>query len=172
LQTTKPAFIVAELPESVAAWVRATRLAFEPALLHLPAEITLAGSSGVGPILPGQDVAVTRATLESLLAGRLPFAARFTGIGNFPGTDIFFASPEQGPFGALHAALATSGIAFGPSPFPYHAHCSLKGVTAVGPGQREALTHLAVPAAPFTIRTVAVHEMERMRPHHLFSVEA
>jgi 2'-5' RNA ligase len=171
VQITKPTFIVAELPPSIAAWVRETRLAFEPAISHLPAEITLAGSSGVGPVSAGQSIESIQSKLEAALAGRIPFEAHFTGIGNFPGTDIFFASPGPEPFVALHRAIVSSGIAFGSSPHSYHPHCSLKGFTALRPGQREALNTLSVPAAPFTIRTVSVYEMDHMQPHLLFSNE-
>src|SRR6267154_830218 len=120
MQITKPTFVVAELPPSIATWIRETRLAFEPAISHLPAEITLAGSSGVGPISAGQSIESIRSKLEAALAGRVPFEARFTGIGNFPGTDIFFASPEPEPFIALHMAIVSSGIAFGSSAFTYY----------------------------------------------------
>ena len=171
MQITKPTFVVAELPPNIAAWVRETRLAFDPAISHLPAEITLAGSSGVGPISAGQSIKSVRPKLEAALVGRVPFEARFTGIGNFPGTDIFFASPEPGPFTALHMAIVSSGIAFGPSAFTYRPHCSLKGFTPLRPGQREALDTLSVPAAPFAIHTVSVYEMDRMQPNLLFSTK-
>jgi hypothetical protein len=49
MRITKPSFIVAELPEQIAAWVKLSRQELEPAIAHMPAEITLAGSSGVGP---------------------------------------------------------------------------------------------------------------------------
>lgn len=169
---TKPTFVVAELPDAIAAWVRATRSVFEPAIAHLPAEITLAGSSGVGPVDSGQDVEFVRAALAAALAERLPFEARFTGVESFPGTDIFFAAPDPEPFASLHRAIAGSGVAFRPSPFPYRAHCSLKGLTPLRPGQRQALTSLAVPAEAFTIRTISVYEMDRMQPTLLFSFDA
>jgi hypothetical protein len=73
MQITRPAFVVAELPEPVAGWIRELRRQFEPALAHLPAEITLAGSSGVGPITPGQSVAAIRQLLTTALLGRLRF---------------------------------------------------------------------------------------------------
>ena len=171
MQITKPAFVVAELPGPVAAWVREMRGQFEPGIAHLPAEITLAGSSGVGPIALGQSVALVQQKLAAALADYLPFETRFIGIGNFPGTEIFFAAPEPGPFNLLHAAIIASGIAFGPSRFSYNAHCSLKGFTPLRPGQREAIESIAVPSGPFTISTVSVYEMERMQTTRLFSIE-
>lgn len=170
MQITKPTFIVAELPPAIAAWIREIRVAFEPAISHLPAELTLAGSSGVGPISLGQSLEFIRGKLDSTLVGRLPFEARFTGIGNFPGTDIFFVAPKPEPFIALHMAIINSGIAFGPSAFTYSPHCSIKGFTALRPGQREALNILSVPAAPFSIDTVSVYEVDRMQANLLFSI--
>jgi len=170
LKITRPAFIVAELPEPVAGWIQELRRQFEPAIAHLPAEITLAGSSGVGPLTPGQNLASLRHLLTTALTGRLPFEARFIGIGNFPGTDIFFARPEAGPFNALHAAVIASGVKFGASPFGYQAHCSLRGFTPLKPGQREALASISVPVQPFAISTVAVYEMDSMQPARLFSI--
>lgn len=168
---TQPTFVVADLPDEIAAWVRATREVFEPAILHLPAEITLAGSSGVGPICTGQDVESVRSKLVAAIAGRLPFEARFTGIGNSPGTDIYFAAPEPPPFLAMHRAILGSGIAFGPSAFPYTPHCSLKGLTALRPGQREALLALSVPSEPFAIRAVSVYQVDRMQASRLLTIE-
>ncbi len=52
----KPSLIVAELPEPIANWVRAVRQELEPGIAHMPAEITLAGSSGVGPLKVGQTL--------------------------------------------------------------------------------------------------------------------
>lgn len=171
MQITKPTFVVAELPGPVAAWVREMRGQFEPDIAHLPAEVTLAGSSGVGPTALGQSVASVQQMLAAALVGRLPFEARFIGIGNFPGTEIFFAAPEPEPFNSIHAAVVTSGIAFCSSPFSYNAHCSLKGFTSLKPGQREAIELAAVPMKPFTISTVSVYEVEGMQPTRLFSIE-
>ena len=52
----KPSLIVAELPEPIANWVRSVRQELEPGIAHMPAEITLAGSSGVGPLKVGQTL--------------------------------------------------------------------------------------------------------------------
>ena len=52
----KPTFIVAELPEAIAAWVSSVRQELEPGIAHMPCEITLAGSSGVGPLKIGQKL--------------------------------------------------------------------------------------------------------------------
>ena len=68
-------------------------------------------------------------------------------------------------------AIVRSGVAFGSSAFAYCPHCSLKGFTALRPGQRDALSALSVPTAPFTIQTVSVYEMDRMHPNLLFSTE-
>ena len=50
----KPAYVVAELPDDVAAWIKAVRERFEPVIAHMPQEVTPAGFSGVDPITKGQ----------------------------------------------------------------------------------------------------------------------
>jgi hypothetical protein len=172
MDVTKPTFIVADLPDSIAAWVRSVRLKFEPAIAHLPAEITLAGSSGLGAVAPGQSIAWIQSILEPIVAGHLPFETQFLGIDTFHGTDIFFASPDPNPFETLHAAIARSGITFAPSRFPYRAHCSLKGLTRLRPGEREALMSLRPPAEPFTVRRISVYEIDQMQPNCLLSLES
>jgi 2'-5' RNA ligase len=106
---TKPSFIVAELPEAIAAWVTSVRQDLEPAIAHMPAEITLAGSSGVGHLKIGQNLEDIEQILAEVLVGRLPFEARFERVGNFPNTEIFFLEPVCEPFDELHSLIVNRG---------------------------------------------------------------
>ena len=164
---TKPTYIVAELPDDLASWVEAVRERFEPAIAHMPQEITLAGSSGVGPLVRGQDIADVHAQVEAAVADKTDFLFRLVQIGNFEQTDIYFVEPERNGFLELHHALKASRIAFENNPFPYHPHCSLKGFTPLRPGEREALTSLPLPSGTFRIRCVSIYEMDGMNPRKL-----
>lgn len=172
MQITKPTYIVVELPVTVAEWVRSTRVTFEPAIAHLPAEITLTGSSGVGPMKRGQSLALIETCLKSALFGQLPFESCFLDVNCFPGTDIFFASPERARFDTLHASIVASGIEFEPSPYPYNPHCSLKGYTPLQPGQRKLIESLAFPKHRFVMNEIAIYEMAGMTPKKLSSITA
>lgn len=166
---SKPTYIVAELPDDAAEWVRAVREKFEPAIVHMPQEITLAGSSGVGPITKGQ--LLESVSFEVVLAVRdvTNFSFRFLGIGNFLGTDIFFAKPTREAFDELHNALRASDIKFEDTPHPYNPHCSLKGFTSLRVGQREELEALEVPSGEFKIKYISIYEMDGMKPTKLWS---
>jgi len=171
MQITKPTFVVAELPRDVAAWVRVTRLALEPAISHLPPKITLAGSSGVGPIAIGQSIASVRLKLEGVLEARLPFEAVSAASGIFQAPTSFSRPPSLSPSSHCTWPLSAAAWNLARTPFPYRPHGSLKGVRALQPGEREALDNPSVPTTPFTVRTVSVYEMDRMQPNPLFSIE-
>ena len=170
LRVKKPTYIVAELPGELAHWVKEVRQAFEPAIAHLPAEITLAGSSGMGPILEGQILTNVAREIKHAIRGKTDFSFRFLGVSNFEGTDIFFAKPEREGFDLLHTALKKSKVEFKETPYPFNPHCSLKGFTPLEAGQREALEALDVPEGEFHIKCVAVYEMDETQPRKLLSI--
>jgi 2'-5' RNA ligase len=170
VRITKPSFIVAELPEEIATWVRSARQELEPAIAHMPSEITLAGSSGIGPLKIGQKLEDIERILSELLEHRLPFEARFLRVGNFPNTEIFSLEPARRPFDEFHLLIAKSSLEFEANPFPFNPHCSLKGFTPLQPGDRERLEQLVIPAEPFTIRSVAVYELEDMQAKRLLQI--
>jgi 2'-5' RNA ligase superfamily len=170
VRITKPTFIVAELPEEIATWVKLMHQELEPAIAHMPAEITLAGSSGVGHLRIGQTLEDVERILSEMLEHRLPFEACFLRVGNFPNTEIFFLEPARQPFDELHSLLANSALEFEANPFPFNPHCPLKGFTPLRPGDRERLEQLVIPAQPFMIRSVAVYENENMQPKRLLQV--
>jgi 2'-5' RNA ligase superfamily len=170
MRITKPSFIVAQLPKAIAAWVKLARQEFEPAIAHMPAEITLAGSSGVGPLKIGQRLEDVKKVLLDVLAEKLPFEARFLRVGNFPNTKIFFLEPTREPFDELHLLIANSTLEFEANPFPFNPHCSLKGFTPLQPGDCKQLECLMIPIEPFTIQSVAVYELESMQPKRLLQI--
>lgn len=165
----KPSYIVAELPDDLALWVREVRQRFEPAIAHMPEEITLTGSSGVGTLLEGQALKDVGKNIQKAIAGKTHFSFKLLGIAKFKGTDIFFAEPERAGFDALHNALKSSSLRFKKTPFPYKPHCSLKGYTALEAGQREALEALKVPEGSYQLKSISVYELEQMKPRKLLS---
>jgi 2'-5' RNA ligase superfamily len=167
---TKPTFIVAELPEKIAAWVTSVRQELEPGIAHMPAEITLAGSSGVGHLKVGQTLEEVERILSKLLEQRLPFEARFFRINHFPNTEIFFLEPAREVFDELHKLIVNSALEFEANSFPFNPHCSLRGFTPLQPGDRERLEQLVFPAGPFLIQSVSVYELEDMQPKRLLQV--
>jgi 2'-5' RNA ligase superfamily len=166
----KPTFIVAELPEAIATWVKSVRQELEPGIAHMPCEITLAGSSGVGPLKIGQKLEDIKRILSELLEQHLPFESRFLRINHFPNSEIFFLEPAREPFDELHSLIVNSNLEFEANPFPFNPHCTLKGFTPLQPEDRERLEQLVVPVEPFLIRSVSVYEIENMQPKRLLQI--
>jgi 2'-5' RNA ligase len=157
----RPAFIVAEIPEPVRSQVQALRDSLNTLTAKLPVEITLAGSSGVGPIPAGTDSSLVTRHLDRTLAGIAPFRARFSAIRNFPNTAICFLEPfDRSPFDQLHQALRVSGIPFAGIQWPYHPHCTLRGGEPLSPNAALELASRPFPQAEFWINTVSVYQLD------------
>src|SRR3954467_8869518 len=90
LMIEQRAYIVAEIPEPVRSQVQALRDSLNTLTAKLPVEITLAGSSGVGPIPVGTDLSLIERHLDRTLSNISPCRARFSAIGRFPNTSTFF----------------------------------------------------------------------------------
>jgi 2'-5' RNA ligase len=156
-----PAFIVLEIPPPVSGAIQALRDSLATPTARLPVEITVAGSSGTGPIPPGTDRNTTEAALKPVLAGLKPFSMRFQEIRRFPNTNIFYLAPqERQPFDQIHAALAASGITFAPNRWPYNPHCTLRGGPMTDRDSAEAILSLSFPKQEFVIDTVSIYEFD------------
>lgn len=119
-------FIVLDLPSPVAETVKKLRGEYDPKRVLVPAEITIAGSCGLGAVLPGQDIEKISEEIAKIAGNFAPFKAKFRRLETFPGSNIYFLSLEdEKPFFRLHEAFAHSGIQFKSSPFPYRPHCTL-----------------------------------------------
>src|SRR5262245_760616 len=90
-----PACIVLEIPSPVREAVQAIRDSLGTVAALLPVEITVAGSSGVGPIPAGTDKNEIQERLRVVTSGFEPFQVRFQEIRRFPNTDIFYLAPED-----------------------------------------------------------------------------
>jgi 2'-5' RNA ligase len=155
------AFIVAEISEPVRSQVQAMRDSLNTLTARLPVEITLAGSSGVGPIPPGTDLSLIERHLDRILPGIAPFRARFSAIRSFPGTFVFYLEPfDRWPFDHLHQELRTSGIPFSGSRWPYNPHCTLRGGEPLTADAAVELASRPFPGEEFWINRVSVYQLD------------
>src|SRR5215471_14646994 len=90
-----PACVVLEIPSPVREAVQSIRVSLATLAARLPVEITVAGSSGVGPIPAGTDKKGTEECVLVLSREFEPFDVRFQEIRRFPNTDIFYLAPED-----------------------------------------------------------------------------
>jgi 2'-5' RNA ligase len=153
-------YIVAEIPDPVRSRIQVLRDSLNTPTRKLPVEITLAGSSGVGPIPVGTDLSVIQCHMERILSKISPFRTRFSSIRAFPNTSIFYLEPfDRSPFDHIHQELCSSGIPFSESPWPYNPHCTLR---AGEPLDAEAASELLArffPKEEFQINTVSIYHL-------------
>ena len=121
-------FILSELEGAASGIVQSIQAQFDPKLAAIPVRphVTIAGSSGTGPVL-------SNTTLEELEDALVPIAAET------PPLDLEFGPPERymattivvlpldphGPIRHLHERIVRSGLKFEPSRFAFTPHCTL-----------------------------------------------
>lgn len=158
MHTVHPTYIVADIPEPIHSEVMALRKSCCGRTDSVPAEITLAGSSGVGPIPLGTDVEQIVEKIREVLEEVPCFEMSFSGWKVFPNTTIAYLEPlcrEQ--FDALHEKFASSGIPFSESPFPYNPHCTIG--SSWEPEEFSAMEDIPFPTDTFTIATVRLVDL-------------
>jgi 2'-5' RNA ligase len=151
-------FVCLDLPEPIASEVLAVRRRHRDEFRSaLPAEITVAGSSGNGPLEADQDPQRVYALVDEIAATTPPIRAEFGPVIRFPETDIFVLTlKDEAPLRDLHARIAQSGLRFRPSPFPFTPHCTLGSRSPVSDEDARALLSLTLPGA-FVLDAVAVY---------------
>ncbi len=127
----------------------------------LPAEISIAGSNGVGIVDPAQDLAVAYSILDSIAEDTSPIETAFGAVVRFSGTDIFALTFENdAPFRKLHQRVAKSGIKFRQSPHAFLPHCTLRSGAPVTAAEERVLLGFRV-AGRFTLDAISVCRLDR-----------
>ncbi len=131
-------FILAELPGEAGDQIRALQQRFDPKLARLtPPHVTLAGSSGVGPIPTDTSVERLRDALAPIAASTAPLSLQFQPPHRFMQTEIVSLPLDpHGPLRALHERIARSGLPFRTARFQFSPHCTLSFYPTLTP-QRE-----------------------------------
>jgi 2'-5' RNA ligase len=159
-----PTYVVLEVPAAVATRIHVLRERYDPSTARLPVEITVAGSSGVGPLSPDQDAEHVFRVIEEIGRRYLPFASAFSGIHQFPGTSIYWLAPrDRAPFEVLHSALVSAGLAFQSTPFSYVPHCTLSASPSVEPHNPDRLLNESFPKEEFTLAQLSLYQKVRER---------
>lgn len=157
------AFVVVDIPDPCRARIQAIRDQLETVTAKLPVEITLAGSSGVGPIPKGTDLGLICTEVERIARSTPTFQIEFAAVSHFPDTGIFFIPPkDRRPFDSLHASFAASKIPFARSPFPFYPHCTLRVGPKVEPSVVEHIYSLPVPPGEIILDSISVYTLNAM----------
>lgn len=162
MKTAFPSYIVAEIPEPVRSAIQSIRNHLGSPTSRLPVEITLAGSSGVGPIPAGTDLSQIVSEMGRIFANVPPFGVSFSGFGVFPGTSLVYLCPTgRTPFDDIHEALRKSNIPFSQSAFPYNPHCTVRSGAPLPVDEVDRICLKKFPAAQFLIETVSLYDLNR-----------
>lgn len=161
MKTEYRSYVVAEIPEPVRAQIQALRDSLNTPTAKLPVEITLAGSSGVGPIPAGTELSFIESGLDHAFAEISPFRASFAGIRVFPNTSIYYLEPsDRSAFDQIHQKLRSSGIPFSEISWPYNPHCTLRGGASLSLEAASELLAHPFPKEEFWINTVSVYQLD------------
>lgn len=120
-------FILLELTGESAEQIAALQREFDPRLAALgPPHVTIAGSSGMGPIAADTPVEELRAKLEPIARETAPLVLPFQRPHRFMQTNIVVLPLDpHGPIRALHERIKTSGLRAGWPRFAFTPHCTL-----------------------------------------------
>lgn len=141
-------FVLAELGGEAGAMIREIQLRFDRKLAReSPPHVTLAGSSGVGPIIPSTPAERVRDALAPIAASTPPLVLPFQRPHRFMSTNIVVLPLDpHGPVRALHDRLARSGLTFARAKFTFTPHATLSFYPTLTPAVLRELLALRVDA--------------------------
>jgi 2'-5' RNA ligase len=119
--------LLAELTGPIADRIHEIQALYDPRMANeLPPHVTLAGSSGMGPIPADTPTATLLRLLEPIARETAPISVRFQPPMKFMQKDVVVLPIDpHGPVRALHERIKTSGIPFAKPRFAFTPHCTL-----------------------------------------------
>jgi 2'-5' RNA ligase len=134
-------FVIAEVGGAVGERIREIQRRFDPKLANsLPPHITIAGSSGLGPVPAGVPVEELRVRLEPICRSTPPLRLALQHPHRFMHTDVVVLPLDpHGPLRALHERIATSGLQFARPRFSFTPHVTLSFYRTLDPGDLREL---------------------------------
>jgi len=139
-------FIVSELTGDVRERVHAIQRVYDHKLAKgTPPHITLAGSSGVGPLPVETSADQIRELLEPIVRDTPPITVRFERPHRYMTTDIVVLPVDpHGPIRTLHERIASSGLRFERSRHRFSPHCTLSFYRTLTPANERKLMAVRV----------------------------
>jgi 2'-5' RNA ligase len=153
-------YIVLDLPKSIASTIHKIRAEQgDDFQASMPNEITVVGSSGVGPIAQDQDPDEFFKIIDEIAATTPPITVSFDKVHRFPGTDtVVMKLKNETLIQSLHQRFVESGIKFQDIDFAYEPHCTLRSKSPLTDQEMEELSKLKI-EGDFTLQTLSVYAM-------------
>ena len=159
------AFVLIPIGGEAGDQLDAMRRRFDPKLAatNRP-HLSLIGSSGAGPIVPGETLDTIRERLIDVASVTPPFTLRAGLPMRFPGTDIVsFELDAHGPLRDLHERVKASGLRFGRVRFPFSPHLTISFYRTLERAAERELLSLRL-TVPLRIDTLEVSRTNDPQP--------
>jgi 2'-5' RNA ligase len=155
-------FIIASIGTAATERIAAIQREFDPKLAATaPPHVTIAGSSGVGPMYPTHTVEEIRAALEPIAKTTPPMTLPFGPPIRFMQTTIIVLPLDpHGPLRTLHERIATSGLRFERPRFSFTPHATLSFYPTHPPSALRRLLALRVDEPAVIDRFSVQHTMD------------
>jgi 2'-5' RNA ligase len=155
-------FVIASIGRSATERIAAIQREFDPKLAATaPPHVTIAGSSGVGPMLPTHTVQEIRAALEPITSSTPPLILPFGHPIRFMQTTIIVLPLDpHGPLRTLHERIATSGLKFERPRFAFTPHSTLSFYPTHPPSVLRRLLSLRIEEPAVIDRISIQHTMD------------
>lgn len=161
-----PTYVIAELEGEVCHVVTDCRRKFNPQAVDWPVDITIAGSSGVGPVSIGQSLESVVEKLSPIFKMSERFTFDFLSVRNFPNSGVYYFEPERERFDSLHELAINCDVKFEANRFSYNPHCTLRFGSTADAGVEKYLYSLKPPKVVnvkcFSIYQVNQYEAKRL----------
>jgi 2'-5' RNA ligase len=151
-------FVIAEIKGRAAKRIRTIQKRYDPRLAReWPPHVTLAGSSGMGPIDPETPIEELRRCLEPIACETPPLLLAFGHPVRFMQTNIVVLPLNpHGPLRSLHERMKSSGLRYDRPRFYFTPHCTLSFYPEHPPDKVRELLALRVPD-PADIEAIQVY---------------
>ena len=158
-------FILAELPAEIADQIRAINERYDPKLSrYKPPHLTLAGSSGAGPIPPSTTVEEMREKLEPITLDTAPITLSFQAAQRFMQTNILVLPVDShGPLRILHDRIVASGLPFTRARYTFSPHATLSLYQSLDAKSIRELLKTRIPE-PFVLKAIQLYHTRDPQP--------
>ncbi|MGI8547032.1 MAG: 2'-5' RNA ligase family protein [Gemmatimonadaceae bacterium] len=168
MPTLSGIFILGELTGPVADELQAITERADPKLARLRRpHVTVAGSSGLGPMAADTPMDLLRERLTAVARETAPLSLKLGPVERFPGTEIVVLPiAPRGPIRALHDRIASTGLHFARPRFAFSPHVTLNLYKTLTPKSLRTLMGVYV-SQPVTLDRLHVYLTNEPTPARL-----
>ena len=165
-------YVLALIGGPAAARIAETTARFDPKLARRhPAHLTLAGSSGMGPLRADYTAERLRALIEPIASRTAPIPLQFGTVERFSGTNVVVL--PLSPHGALrhlHDAIKRSGVEFERPRFAFTPHVTLSFFPTLAPDALRELLAVRISEPAWVDRLLLSRTREPQSPEDLLEL--